>query len=80
MKINTNIEQLRNIIIDRIHKELEYCNPNDTPMVCQMISTPSGKQKIVELILEYVGNSAQSISQAIVSIENETNPKTYLMQ
>jgi hypothetical protein len=80
MKLNSNINQLRTIVTAQIEEELKYCNPSDTPMVCKMISTPEGKEKIVELILEYVGNAGQSIAQAIVSIENETNPKTYLMQ
>jgi hypothetical protein len=80
MKLTGNINQLRTIVIAQIEEELKYCNPSDTPMVCKMISTPNGKKKIVDLILEYVGNAGQSISQAIVSIENETNPKTFLMQ
>jgi hypothetical protein len=45
-----------------------------------MISTSEGRKKIVDLILEYVGNSGQSIAQAIVSIDNENNPKTILLQ
>lgn len=75
-----SIEELRALTRVNIEQELEFCNPKDTPIVCQMISTPEGKAKIVELVLEYVGNSGQTISQAIVSIDNENNPKTAFVQ
>lgn len=79
-KSNQTIAELRAMTIIQIERELDYCNSNDTPTVCQMISTPQGRQKIIDLILEYVGNAGQTISQAIVSIEAENNPKTILLQ
>ena len=79
-KQTQSVAELRAMTIIQIERELDYCNSNDTPIVCQMISTPTGRQKIVDLILEYVGNAGQSISQAIVSIEGENNPKTTLLQ
>lgn len=79
-KQNQSIAELRAMTIIQIERELDYCNANDTPIVCQMISTPQGRQKIVDLILEYVGNAGQTISQAIVSIEAENNPKTIFCQ
>ena len=54
-------------------KELEFCNAAETPTVCNMISTPEGKTKIIDLIVEYVGNNGMSISEAIVYIEREQN-------
>jgi len=80
MKNEHSIHELREMTKIAIDKELDFCNPNDTPMVCSMISTLEGRKKIVDLILEYVGNSGQSIAQAIVSIDNENNPKTILLQ
>jgi hypothetical protein len=77
---NLTIAELRALTINQIERELDYCNSNDTPTVCQMISTPKGRQKIVDLVLEYVGNAGQTIGQAIVSIEAENNPKTILLQ
>ena len=38
-----------------------------------MISTEEGHEKIVKLVVEYVGKYGMSISEAIVSIENERN-------
>jgi hypothetical protein len=75
----TSISELRALTIVQIERELDYCNAEDTPIVCEMIGTPEGRKKIVDLMLEYVGNSGQTISQAIVSIDNEWNPKTMLI-
>lgn len=75
-----SVAELRALTIVQIERELDYCNSEDTPMVCRMISTPGGRQKIVELVLEYVGNAGQTISQAIQSIDDENNPKTILLQ
>ena len=80
MKNEYSIHELRELTKLQIERELDFCNPTDTPMVCSMISTEQGRQKIVDLILEYVGNSGQTIAQAIVSIDNEFNPKTTLLQ
>ena len=52
-KQNQSIAELRAMTIIQIERELDYCNANDTPIVCQMVSTPQGRQKIVDLILEY---------------------------
>lgn len=56
-------------------KELEYCNAIDTPAVCQLISDPAGKAKIIDLIVEYVGNNGMTIGEAINYIERENNPQ-----
>lgn len=56
-------------------KELEYCNSIDTPAVCQMISEPDGKQKIIDLIVEYVGRNGMTVGEAINYIERENNPQ-----
>jgi hypothetical protein len=46
----------------------------DTPAVCQMINEPGGKKKIIDLIVEYVGNNGMTIGEAINYIERENNP------
>lgn len=76
MKNNTPIAELRQQVMIQAEKELDLCNKIDTPMVCKSISTPEGRTKILNLVVEYVGNSGQSISQAIVSIERELNPNS----
>ncbi len=70
-KVKHLISQVRTAAL----KELEYCNPTETPTVCQLISTAGGKQQVVDLIVEYVGKNGMSISEAIVFIERERNPK-----
>jgi hypothetical protein len=78
--MSESINELREQVVLQAKRELEYCNPQDTPTVCNMISTPEGKKKIVALIVEYVGTSGQTVSQAIASIEEENNPNTQLLQ
>jgi hypothetical protein len=75
-----SIASLREQVVLQAERELEYCNTEDTPIVCSMCETEEGKKKIIELIVEYVGNSGQTVSQAIVSIEEDSNPKSKIMQ
>lgn len=55
--------------------ELAFCNEIDTPYVCNLISTPAGKEKMINLIIEYVGKNSMSIGEAINFIERENNPQ-----
>lgn len=68
-----NVKTLLKEVKRLAYKELEFCNDDTTPLVCQMIHTPGGKEKIVNLIVEYVGKYGMSISEAIVTIERERN-------
>jgi len=66
-------------LIDQVKQaadaELKFCDEIDTPYVCRMISTSEGKQKIVNLIVEYVGKNGMTIGEAINYIERENNPQ-----
>ena len=66
-----------NNLLDRfnetINQELDDCSVIDTPTVCNFISTPEGKKKIVELIQKKVIIEKISIGDAINSIEMEYN-------
>lgn len=70
-KVKELIEQVRVAAL----KELEHCNAIDTPAVCQMINDAEGKEKIVNLIIEYVGRNSMTIGEAINYIERENNPQ-----
>ncbi len=70
----SEVKKLLEQVREAAKQELEFCNPDNTPAVCNMISTPEGKEKILNLILEYIGNSGMSVSEAIVTIERENNP------
>jgi formylmethanofuran dehydrogenase subunit E-like metal-binding protein len=70
---NSDIKELIAQVEKSANEELNFCNTDTTPLVCQMISTAEGREKIVDLIVEYVGTNGMSISEAIVAIENERN-------
>lgn len=67
--VKTLLEEVKRLA----YKELEFCNDDTTPLVCQMIHASGGKEKIANLIVEYVGKYGMSISEAIVTIERERN-------
>jgi hypothetical protein len=71
----SNVKELIEKVRQGAIKELEYCNSIDTPAVCQMISDPKGKEQIINLIIEYVGNNGMSIGDAINYIERDNNPQ-----
>jgi hypothetical protein len=68
--ISQKIEELKSAI----YAELEYCNPADTPYVCEMITSSDGKKKVVDQIVEIVGSRGGTISMAISEIEWAVNP------
>lgn len=70
-KIKELIEQVR----QGAENELKYCNVVDTPAVCALISDAEGKKKVIDLIVEYVGNNGMTIGEAINYIERENNPQ-----
>ena len=70
-KVNELIAQVK----AAAEKELQYCNSVDTPAVCQMISDAAGKEKIINLIVEYVGRNGMTVGEAINYIERENNPQ-----
>ncbi len=71
MEVQNLIEQVKHAA----ERELEYCNTTDTPVVCDLIVTETGKNQVIDLIVEYVGSRGISISEAIVEIEREKNVK-----
>lgn len=65
--VNEIINEVKHIA----NRELDLCNVEETPAICQMIHSPKGREKIVNLIVEYVGKRGISVSEAIVLIERE---------
>lgn len=68
--MNQVIKELK----ENIALQLEFCNPNDTPWLCNQISDSEGYNKIEKLIIELVCGEAMSISQAITQTEQLYNP------
>lgn len=71
---NLTVLELKHMAIDSIEAELDLCNGAQTPKVCALASDKEGRKKLINLILNYVGNSGQTIGEAILSIENELTP------
>lgn len=57
----------------KIEEMLDECSPEDTPTVCNFISTTKGRQRIVQLIEKKVITESLAIGEAINSIELEYN-------
>ena len=70
------IDEAVQAVKEAAEKELSFCDPIDTPYVCLMISSEQGKKKVIDQIVELVGAMGVSISDAIFTIENETNPNS----
>jgi len=68
--MQNNLLERFNTLINEI---LDECSVIDTPTVCNFISTPEGKKKIVELIQKKVIREKITIGDAINSIEMEYN-------
>lgn len=62
---------------EKIDLFLAECSAENTPTVCNLISTASGKQKVRELIQKIVIKKKVTIAQAVVEIEMEFNPNSY---
>lgn len=73
--MSNSIKELIKKVREAAETELSFCNKVDTPTVCAMIATSKGKEQIIDLIVEYVGNNGMSISEAINFIERENNPR-----
>lgn len=70
----SEVKDLIKRVKDLANAELEYCNQVDTPYVCGLISDANGKEKILDLIVEYVGKNGMTIGEAINYIERDNNP------
>jgi hypothetical protein len=54
-----------------ISNELDFCNPMDTPIICDKIKNLIGRKMIEAQILEMVGKRGLTISMAIADLENQ---------
>tara|TARA_R110000751_G_scaffold160821_5_gene266472 strand:- start:2 stop:238 length:237 start_codon:yes stop_codon:yes gene_type:complete len=56
-------------------QELDFCNSNDTPYLCEFIAiSPENKEQILQQVIELVGKRSLTISQTLVELENQLNP------
>ncbi len=69
--------QLQEQLYDKIREFLSECSKENTPTVCNLISTPKGKEAVVKLIAKKIIVGSTTIGQAIIDIETEFNPNSY---
>lgn len=70
----SRVKMLIEKVKSQAKQELEFCNEVDTPYVCALIQKPEGKEQVLNLIVEYVGNNGMTIGEAINYIERDQNP------
>lgn len=71
------MEHLLEKFNQQVNLMLDECNPDFTPVVCNLISTPEGRDKVFELIRKKVIIEKITIGEAINAIEIEFNPNSY---
>lgn len=72
-----DVERLLEDLKIEINAQLEQCKEDEkgtfTPKVCSFITTPEGREKIVQLIINYVAQEGMTIAEAINEIERDFN-------
>lgn len=69
MNTKTLLEQLQ----DKISAYLDLCDDGQTPTLCNLISSPEGRQKATELIANIVADEGKSIAEAAMEVEHIYN-------
>ena len=70
-------EELLDELKGEINAQLDQCLEDETgtftPKVCSFIQQPSGREKVVQLVVNYVVEEDMSIAEAINEIERDFN-------
>lgn len=70
-------QDLLNDLKIAINEQLDQCEEDDTgtftPKVCSFINKPGGREKIVQLVVNYVAEEGMTIAEAIDHIERDFN-------
>ena len=54
--------------------ELDYCSKDDWPYVCNMTSTPEGKKRVEDMVIQQCSSNGCSVGSALDRIERMFNP------
>jgi hypothetical protein len=72
---------MNDIILEKLNQTiinfLNNCSIENTPTVCNFISTTVGKEAIIELIKKKIILQNITIGEAVIQIEREYNPNSY---
>ena len=71
-------EQLLEDLKTEINAQLDQCKEDDkgrtfTPKICSFIRTDKGREKIVQLVINYVAEEGMTIAESINEIERDYN-------
>lgn len=70
MAATDKIQRLKELIAI----ELDSCSKEDWPYVCNISSTPEGRNDITDKVIEQCKTSGVSVGQALARIERAYNP------
>lgn len=72
-----SVEELLAELAEEINAQLDQCLEDETgtftPKVCSFIKEPKGREKVVQLVVNYVIEEDMSIAEAINEIERDFN-------
>ena len=57
-----------------IRAQLEYCDVETTPKLCELHHYPENRDKIERAVLAYVREEGLTIAEAIIQLERDYNP------
>jgi len=64
-------KQLQAELVHAINLHLDLCDSSETPIVCNMLQTSEGRDKLINLVVDKVLNQQLDIPASITSIEVE---------
>jgi hypothetical protein len=76
--IKSLIMELLDTLKANVEAELAQCERGETPYICANTQSAEGRQKMVNLIVRRVIEQHITVSEAIVEIEVELNPNSYI--
>jgi hypothetical protein len=70
------------VLLDELHsainKMLDNCNPDETPTICNLMSTREGRKKVFILVEKNVFQLNMTIGEAINNIDAEFDINSYI--
>lgn len=67
---NAKEEQVKALI----RAQLEYCDVETTPKLCELLMFPENRPKLERQILDYIKEDGLTIAEAILQVERDYNP------
>jgi len=68
-------EEIKKAFREQVEDALIDCNEVDTPYTCRKISTPEGKEIVINYVMNLCGTGNYTIDQALFKYERVFNPR-----